>query len=41
MSANSGAYIWKNMPLIKRYKKFKETSMRSLILKEIEGNILD
>lgn len=41
MSANSGAFIWRNMPLVKRYKKFKETSMRSLIMKEIEVNVLE
>ena len=29
-----------NVPLIKRYKRFKETNMKKMILKEIKGNIV-
>jgi hypothetical protein len=29
-----------NLPLVKRYKKFKESRMRDLVLKEIKENII-
>jgi len=38
--ANSSDYLGKNVPLLSRYKTFKETQMNRLIFKEIKDNIL-
>lgn len=39
--AGTTTFMEKNVPLIKRYKRFKETSMREILLKEIKKEVIE